>query len=63
MLEVVRTVFIREALDLLRDRRALLFLFAPPLLIPILGTVGGAFVFWQIARQTREGIPTDSCRR
>ncbi len=57
MLEVVRTVFIREALDLLRDRRALLFLFAPPLLIPILGAVGGAFVFWQIARQTREGIP------
>jgi len=57
MLEVVRTVFTREALDLLRDRRALLFLFAPPLLLPLLGAVGGAFVLWQIARQTREGIP------
>ncbi len=57
MLKVVRTVFTREALDLLRDRRALFFLFAPPLLLPLLGAVGGAFVLWQIARQTREGIP------
>lgn len=57
MLKVVRTIFTREALDLLRDRRALFFLFAPPLLLPLLGAVGGAFVLWQIARQTREGIP------
>ena len=57
MLKVVRTIFTKEALDLLRDRRALFFLFAPPLLMPLLGVVGGAFVLWQIARQTGEGIP------
>ncbi|MDY6877557.1 MAG: ABC transporter permease [Chloroflexota bacterium] len=53
----MRTIFTREALDLLRDRRALLFLFAPPLLMPLIGAVGGAFVLWQIARQTSAGIP------
>ena len=57
MLRVVRTVFAKEAFDLLRDRRALFFIFAPPLLMPLLGIVGGAFVLWQIVRQTSEGIP------
>ena len=57
MRKVVWTIFIKEAFDLLRDRRALFFLFAPPLLLPLLGAVGGAFVLWQIARQTREGLP------
>jgi sodium transport system permease protein len=57
MRKIVWTIFIKEAFDLLRDRRALFFLFAPPLLVPLLGAVGGAFVLWQIARQTREGLP------
>ena len=57
MRKIVWTIFIKEALDLLRDRRALFFLFAPPLLVPLLGAVGGAFVLWQIARQTRGGLP------
>ena len=57
MLNVLRTIFAKEALDLLRDRRALLFLFAPPLLLPLLGAVGGAFLLWQVIRQTRGGLP------
>jgi sodium transport system permease protein len=57
MLRVLRHVFAKEARDLLRDRRALLFLFATPLLMPLLGAVGGAFVLWQIVRQTRDGLP------
>jgi len=57
MLKIVRHVFVKEARDLLRDRRALLFLFATPLLMPLLGAIGGAFVLWQIVRQTRDGLP------
>jgi sodium transport system permease protein len=54
---VMRTIFVREARDLLRDRRALLFLFAVPLAVPLLGAVAGVFVMWQIARQAGQGIP------
>ncbi len=57
MLRLTWIVFVKEALDLLRDRRALFFLFAPPLLIPLLGAIGGGFVLWQVARQTRGGLP------
>jgi sodium transport system permease protein len=57
MLNVLRTIFAKEALDLLRDRRALFFLFALPLVMPLLGTVGGLFVLWQVVRQTGEGLP------
>jgi sodium transport system permease protein len=57
MFKVLRYVFAKEARDLLRDRRALLFLFATPLLMPLLGAVGGAFVLWQVVRQTRDGLP------
>jgi len=57
MLRVLRTIFVKEARDLLRDRRALFFLFAVPLLMPLLGATGGAFVLWQIVRQTRGGLP------
>jgi sodium transport system permease protein len=57
MLRVVRTVFTWEFFDLLRDRRALFFLFAMPLVAPLLGAVGGMFVLWQVARQASEGVP------
>jgi sodium transport system permease protein len=57
MLRVMRTVFAWETLDLLRDRRALFFLFAVPLMVPLLGSIAGMFVLWQVARQTDEGIP------
>lgn len=57
MLKAMRAVFTREALDLLRDRRALFFLFAVPLVAPILGVGAGLFILWQVARQAGEGIP------
>jgi sodium transport system permease protein len=57
MFKLTWTVFAKEAIDLLRDRRALFFLFAPPLLIPLLGATGGVFVLWQVVRQTRGGLP------
>ena len=57
MLKIVWTIFAKEARDLLRDRRSLFFLFAPPILMPILGGIGGIFVLWQIVRQTGEGLP------
>jgi len=57
MLRVLRVVFFKEAYNLLRDRRALFWLFATPLLMPCLSVVGGSFLMWQIARQTRGGLP------
>jgi sodium transport system permease protein len=57
MLRVTWTVFAREARDLLRDRRALFFLFAVPLVVPLLGAAVSVFVLWQVARQAGEGIP------
>jgi sodium transport system permease protein len=57
MFRVLCTVLAKEALDLLRDRRALFLLFGPPLLMPLLGAVGGAFVLWQVGRQIRGGLP------
>ena len=56
MFRVMRIIFQKEARDLLRDRRTLLFLFATPLLMPIVGAIGGAFVLWQIARQAQDGL-------
>jgi sodium transport system permease protein len=57
MLNALRTVFAKEARDLLRDRRTLFFLFAMPLLMPLLYLVGGSFVAWYALRQTRQGLP------
>jgi len=57
MLKVLRAVFVKESLDLLRDWRTLFFLFATPLLMPLIGVVGGAFVLWQVMRQAGEGLP------
>jgi len=57
MLKVARIIFGKEARDLLRDRRSLFFLFATPLLVPLLGAIGGVFVMWQVTRHTDEGLP------
>lgn len=57
MLRVAWYIFRKEALDLWRDRRALLFLFAMPLLMPLLVIIGGGFIVWQVGRQAREGLP------
>ena len=57
MFRAMRAVFAKEMRDLVRDRRTLLFLFATPVLIPLLGLVSGAFLVWQIVRQADEGMP------
>ena len=57
MFRVARIIFGKEARDLLRDRRSLFFLFATPLLMPLLGAIGGVFVMWQVTRRTDEGLP------
>ncbi len=57
MFSVMRTVFVKEARDLLRDRRSLVFLFAVPLLMPLMGAIGGGFILWQVVRQAGDGLP------
>jgi sodium transport system permease protein len=57
MLRALWTIFAKETLDLVRDRRALFLLLAPPLLMPLLYAMGGAFIVWQAVRQTRGGLP------
>ncbi len=57
MLRTLGVVFVKELRNLLRDRRALLFLFATPLLMPLLGALGGVFVLWQMVRQAGDGLP------
>jgi len=50
-------VLLKETRDLLRDRRALFFLFAPPILAPIVVVVVALFLGWQVIRQAPEGFP------
>ena len=57
MFRTMRIVFVKEAQDLLRDRRSLVFLLVAPLLMPILSFAGGAFVLWQAMCQAGEGLP------
>jgi sodium transport system permease protein len=52
----MRVVFAKEARDLVRDRRTLLCLFAPPILGPLLGLGGILFLVWQVARQAPDGM-------
>jgi len=56
MFNVMRTVFVKEARDLLRDRRSIVFLFAVPLLMPLIGAIGGGFIMWQVVRQAGDGL-------
>jgi len=56
MLRALWVVFLKEARDLVRDRRALFFLLAPPILGPLLGIAGLFFISWQVARQAPEGL-------
>lgn len=56
MFRTLRVVFGKEMRDLLRDRRALFFLFAVPLLLPLVAFVGLLLVGWQVMRQAPEGL-------
>jgi len=54
---VYRIVFLKELRELLRDRRALLWLFAPPIVMPLIGLCGFVFVGLQSVKIAREGFP------
>ncbi len=57
MSDALRTVFLKEARDLLRDRRTLFFLFAMPLVMPLLYLIGGSIVALYAMREARQGLP------
>jgi len=57
MFDALRTVFLKEARDLLRDRRTLFFLFAMPLVLPLLYLVGGSLVALYAVHEARQGLP------
>ncbi|GAB4437891.1 MAG: hypothetical protein Kow00120_05300 [Anaerolineae bacterium] len=54
---VFLTVFKKEMTELLRDRRALLFLLAPPFILPALALCGGLFVGVQAVNWATQGFP------
>jgi sodium transport system permease protein len=54
---VYRIVFRKEARELLRDRRSLFWLFAPPVILPGLALCAGLFIGTQVVRIAREGFP------
>jgi sodium transport system permease protein len=56
MFRTLCVVFRKEMRDLMRDRRALFFLFAVPLLMPLVAFVGLLLVGWQVMRQAPEGL-------
>ena len=53
---VYRTVFVKEFGELLRDRRALFWLFAPPILLPMIALCGAIFVSIQTVRIASDGF-------
>ncbi len=54
---VYRIVFLKEFRELLRDRRALLWLFAPPIILPLIALCGLVFIGFQTVKITRDGFP------
>jgi sodium transport system permease protein len=54
---VYRIVFRKELRELLRDRRSLFWLFAPPILLPLIAICGAVFIGTQAARIAEDGIP------
>jgi sodium transport system permease protein len=57
LLAIYRIVFRKELRELFRDRRALFWLFAPPILLPGLALCAGLFVGFQAVRIASEGFP------
>jgi sodium transport system permease protein len=54
---VYRIVFRKEFRELLRDRRSLFWLFAPPIILPGLAICAGLFIGTQVIRIANEGFP------
>lgn len=53
---VYRTVFLKELRELLRDRRALFWLFAPPIILPAIALCGVLFIGAQTVRIASDGF-------
>jgi len=54
---VYNIVFRKELRELLRDRRSLFWLFAPPIILPGLALCAGLFIGTQVIRIASEGFP------
>lgn len=50
-------VFKKELLEILRDRRTMLLLFSPPLIMPLFALLAAGLIMSQVAQQTSAGIP------
>ncbi|MBI5960501.1 MAG: hypothetical protein HY866_17300, partial [Chloroflexi bacterium] len=50
-------VFRKELRELLRDRRSLFWLFAPPIILPGLALCAGVFIGTQALRIVNDGFP------
>ncbi|MBZ0308632.1 MAG: ABC transporter permease, partial [Anaerolineae bacterium] len=55
--DVYRIVFRKEFRELLRDRRSLFWLFAPPIILPGIALCAGIFIGTQAIRIASEGFP------
>lgn len=56
MWKVYRIVFRKEFRELRRDRRALFWLFAPPIILPMIAICGGVFIGSQAVRIANDGF-------
>ncbi len=54
---VYRIVLAKELRELLRDRRSLFWLFAPPIILPALAICAGVFIGSQVIRLAEDGFP------
>src|SRR5258708_36068139 len=54
---VFRIVFAKEVRELVRDRKTLFWLLAPPIILPAIALLAGAFVGTQTARYITPGFP------
>jgi sodium transport system permease protein len=55
--KVYRIVLRKEFRELLRDRRSLFWLFAPPIILPGIAIIAGVFIGFQAIRIVEEGFP------
>ncbi|HLY26092.1 MAG TPA: ABC transporter permease [Aggregatilineales bacterium] len=56
---IFRVVFTKESREMLRDRKTLLWLFAPPFILPAIAILAAAFIGTQTARYITQGFPLE----
>src|SRR5215813_12348197 len=54
---IFRVVFAKEMRELLRDRKALFWLLAPPIILPAIALIAVAFIGTQTAHFITQGFP------